>query len=93
MQSFKIYAGLGGGFGGANYECTEQFNNEGEAEKFAWSKACEHYESYAGSNGLRSIEDITEEEEVGEEEAEEIYNEERENWLDYYVKLDDGVSE
>jgi hypothetical protein len=30
---------------------------------------------------------------VDSEEAQEIYNEEREGWLDYYVKPDDGIKE
>lgn len=78
--------GLSGGFGGIhNYEVIEAASLE-EAEKDAYQKALEEYENYSGYHGLRSIEDIIEEDGVDEEEAEEIYNEEREGWLDYVAK-------
>ncbi len=79
-----IYYGLGGGFGGA--DGSEAFEGtKGEAETEAWNKACENYESYVGSNGIRSIEDIMEEDEVEYDDAEQTYNEERESWLDYWA--------
>jgi len=83
MEKWIIGYGLNGGFGGArDYEVIEA-NDEDEASAVAWEKACENYESYAGSNGLRSIEEIMEEDDVEEDEAEGIYEEERESWLDY----------
>lgn len=93
MPKYKIYAGLGGGFGGARYETTEEFEKEEQAEEFAWECACQQFDSYAGLHGLQSVEDIMEEEGCDEEDAEEMYNEQRENWIDYYVKLDDGIAE
>lgn len=86
MPKYEIYAGLGGGFGGANYEETLEFENEDEAEDYAWECACQQYEGYAGLHGLRSVDQIVEENEVDKEEAEIIYSEERESWLDYYAK-------
>lgn len=84
-QYFIVGYGLGGGFGGIqNYEVVKM-NSEEEASNYAWEKACEEYEGYAGMHGLRTIEDIMDEDEVEEDEAEEIYNEERESWLDYVV--------
>jgi hypothetical protein len=78
--------GLSGGFGGINnYEVIEASSLE-EAEKDAYQRAIDEYESYSGYHGLRSVEDIIEEDGVDEEEAEEIYNEEREGWLDYVAK-------
>jgi len=78
-----ISYGLGGGFGGAdNYEVIDA-EDEDEASKYAWEMACQDYESYVGLHGLRTTDEIMEEDEVDEEAAEEIYNEERESWLDY----------
>jgi len=78
--------GLSGGFGGINnYEVIEASSLE-EAEKDAYQRAIDEYEIYSGYHGLRSVEDIIEEDGVDEEEAEEIYNEEREGWLDYVAK-------
>lgn len=89
IQKWKIYAGLGGGFGGAHYKETISCTKE-EAEDYAYQAAIEEYESHEGSHGLRTLEEIMEEEGYDEEEAQELYNDERESWLDYYVKPDDG---
>lgn len=84
MKKYKISYGLGGGFGGATEDDEiYEFENEEEAMRFAWEKACEEYESYAGMYGLRTVEEIMEEENTDEETALEIYAEERESWLDY----------
>jgi len=87
MPKYKIFYGLGGGFGGTSEEKIKEFDNEDEAEDYAFSCACEKYESYVGSYGLRDIHQIMEQDEVDEDEAEIIFNEERESWLDYYVEL------
>jgi hypothetical protein len=84
-QKWAIYSGLGGGFGGAHFKEVFTGSRE-EAEKTAYQLAIEEYESYEGLHGLRTTSDIMEEDEVDEDEAEEIYNQEREDWLDYYVK-------
>jgi len=84
-QFFIVGYGLGGGFGGIqNYEVFKVESRD-LAETYAWEKACEEYESYAGMHGLRTIDDIMDEDEVEYDEAEEIFNEERESWLDYVV--------
>lgn len=80
-----IYAGLGGGFGGADKVDVLEFENIEDAERYAWERACQEYESYAGLHGLRDIEQIMEEEDCDEEIAQEYYNEERKGWIDYYV--------
>ena len=54
-----------------------------EADKEAYQRAIQEYEQYEGMHGLRSVDDIMEEDEVDYDEAEEIYNEEREGWIDY----------
>ena len=84
---YIIGYGLGGGFGGArNFEVIQVDSLE-DAEKWAWESACEDYENYAGSNGLRDVSEIMEEDEIeDEDEALQVYEEERENWLDYSAK-------
>jgi hypothetical protein len=75
--------GLSGGFGGIqNYEVIMADSLE-EADKEAYQRAIQEYEQYEGMHGLRSVDDIMEEDEVDYDEAEEIYNEEREGWIDY----------
>jgi hypothetical protein len=54
-----------------------------DAEGIAYQYAIEDYESYEGLHGIRSIEDIIEEEQVDEEEATEIYREEVESTIMY----------
>ena len=46
MGYYKIYAGLSGGFGGANYIDTLEFENEDAANDYAFESACELYYSY-----------------------------------------------
>lgn len=94
MKKYKLYAGLGGGFGGAEYIETVEANSEEEASTWAWEAACEIYQSYEGADGgIRSCGAIMEQEQVNEDDAWAIYEEERESWLDYYVKEDDGNEE
>ncbi len=76
-----IEYGLGGGFGNS-YEVVDAYNQK-EADDIAYQRACEEYDSHAGGNGIRDIGEIMEEDEVDDEEAAQIFNEERESWLDY----------
>jgi len=90
MKKFAIKYGLGGGFGGIENKGEEiiEAKNEDEANNYAYEMACQEYDSYAGLHGLRDIEQIMEEDGIEDEnEAEQVYNEERESWLDYDVKL------
>lgn len=86
MPYYKIYAGLGGSFGGAQYQYTDELDDENEANLAAWEYACEIYENYVGSYGLRSISNIIKEEDCNEDEAWEYYQEDRESWIEYYIK-------
>lgn len=88
-ENWKIFAGLSGGFGGANF-IKDFFGTRERAEVEAYQEAVQIYESYEGMHGLRTEQDIIEEDDVSEEEASEIYNEEMEGWLDYYVEPDNG---
>jgi hypothetical protein len=81
---YIIGYGLSGGFGGQRNFMVVEAQNEDDASQVAYEYACEEYEQYAGSHGLRDIGDIMEEDGLeNEEEAIEVYNEERESWLDY----------
>ena len=82
-MKYKIYAGLGGGFGGATYQMTEDYASIDEA--------LEEYESYEGMHGIMSWEDCREDlEESGfdynDESVDSRYQEELESWLSYYVE-------
>lgn len=63
-------------------EIIEAANRE-QAVNYAYEAACEDYEGYAGLHGLRDTTQIMEEDGVDEDEAYEIFCEERESWLDY----------
>lgn len=82
---YVITYGLGGGFNTSQSEVIEA-SSEAEASKYAYEKACEEYENYVGMHGLRTTEEIIEEDGVDEEEAEEIYSDERESWLNYHAE-------
>lgn len=92
MKKFKIYAGLGGGFGGADYIDTLEFNNKDEALDYAYQEAVDIYESYEGTGGILSMDEIEEDlreswgEEPSEDDIRECYLEEVESWIEYYVK-------
>lgn len=93
MPYYKIYAGLSGGFGGAHYQYTDEFDDIEEASVASWEYACEIYENYAELHGLRDISDIMEEENCSEDEAWEYYQEDRESWIEYYVKETDNLND
>ena len=82
-EFYIISYGLGGGFGGRNIYDVIKATSLEDAETQAWQQCCEVFEQYAGSNGLRDIGEIMEEEGVDEDEAVSIFEEERESWLDY----------
>lgn len=93
-MKYNIYAGLGGSFGGATYQGTGDFKSRESAEQAAYEAAVEEYESYEGYYGIRSWEDLADEEGLDyEDEINELYNEERENWIEYHVVLteEDGL--
>ena len=60
-------------------EVTEQ-----EALDIAYYKAIDDFDSYEGMYGLRTIEDIMDEDDIEYyDEAEQIYQGERDSWLNY----------
>ena len=48
MPKYKIFAGLGGGFGGATYITTIDNVEKSDAELEAYEKACNIYYNYGG---------------------------------------------
>lgn len=97
MPKFNLYAGLGGGFGGYQYHCTEEYNSKEEAEEAARELAIEEYQSYEGMHSLDSESDIEEDycednglssDELTDEDREAIwdaYVDNMEGWLSYLV--------
>lgn len=94
MKRYNIYAGLGGSFGGAQYQYTTDCENDDAASELAYQAAIEEYEQYEGLHGIKSWsdcqEDIAEEddipvEEVSNDYVDEVYSEERDTWLDFYA--------
>lgn len=59
-----------------------------DAANLAWDLACEQYESYIGSNGIRDVDTIMEEDECSYEDALEIFKDDREMWIDYWFSFD-----
>ena len=97
MAWFKIYAGLSGGFGGANYHGTYEFESMEDAHREAYRLAEEEYQSYEGCHGILSYEDCAEDlrdsgfidDDMTDAEIEDMiaghYLEEIESWIDFYV--------
>jgi hypothetical protein len=91
MTKYNLYAGLSGGFGGATYMGTYEFNTIEEATNEAYLLACEVYESYEGCHGILSWEECEAEllengeDFVDEEDVNLYYMEEKEGWLSYYA--------
>lgn len=88
-MKFEIRYGLSGGFGGCEMQDWEEIEADDldEANKIAYEEACEVYESYVGTNGIRDIDDIMEEDGEDIEEAEMTYSEEMESWIDYEARV------
>ena len=86
MTLYKIKYGLGGGFGGARESEILDFETLEAAQSAAYIMALEYASMYEGSCGLPDFDEIKEEEACSDEEANEIYYEELENWLDYSVE-------
>ena len=91
MAWYKIYAGLGGGFGGPNYQGTFEYDSYDEAMEDACRMAREEYESYEGNYGLPNWEECRDDliesgyDEPDDNEVNEAYEESIESWIDYYV--------
>lgn len=97
MAWFKIYAGMGGSFGGAQYQGTYEYADIDEATADAYRIAEEEYQSYEGCHGIMSPEEVEEdlrdsgfiEEDLTDSEVADMidsyYHEEIESWISYYA--------
>ena len=104
-MGYRIYAGMGGGFGGANYVGWLDTDDKEEAESYAREIAIEEYQSYEGYHGILSEYECAQElygeggpgdvpewvwdSHTAQEEIHDMYIEEIENWIDYYVEEGD----
>ena len=99
MKKYNIYAGLGGGFGGAKYSGSGEFESEEDASEVAYDIACEEYESYEGYHGILDWHDVAEANDLDPDDEDnydailELYNEERESWIEYYAVLTEEDTE
>lgn len=95
MPKFKIFAGLGGSFGGAQFHGVYEFTDEHEADQTARELCVEEYESYGGYHGLYTWDSMRQEiadnehdgdiDEVDPEDVDMAYMEEMEGWFAYKV--------
>ena len=96
MRKYEIYAGMGGGFGGAQYHGIYEFSTAKEAERYAYDLAWDEYQSYEGSHGILSRDEVYEDclasewiEPGAQSEAEidcivdEAYLEQVESWIEW----------
>ena len=103
MERFHLYAGLGGGFGGARYNQTIEAEDIDEACEAAYELAVEEYQSYEGLHGILSwaecYKDAMESGFIGEDTmtedeiatyVDDMYQEEIEGWIEYYAIKDEG---
>lgn len=104
MAWFKLYAGLGGSFGGGKYQGTFEFDDIDVAQTEAAYMAIDEYMSYEGSHGLMNWEDCRndlidsfsgdQDDEhpylPTDEEVDAYYQDEIEGWIDYWVISAEG---
>lgn len=105
MAWFKIYAGMSGSFGGAQYQGTYEYDDIDEATRDAYRMAEEEYQSYEGYHGIMSPEDVEEDlresgfidDDMTDNEIEDMvashYLEQIESWVSYYVKPATGPND
>lgn len=98
MAWFKIFAGMGGSLGGAQYHGTYEYADIEEATQDAYLKAEEEYQSYEGCHGIMSSSDVEEDlrdsgfidDDMTDDEIADMvdcyYREEIESWISYYVQ-------
>lgn len=100
-MGYHIYAGMSGGFGGADYCGYYDVEDQAEAESYAREIAIEEYQSYEGYHGILSEHECAQElygegadgevpewvwnSAVARDEIHEMYIGEIESWIEYYV--------
>ena len=92
MAKYRIFAGMDGGFGGADEICVREFPFEEDAMEYAYQEAVAEYQSYEGFHGVFDRNDVRQDlllsfgKEPTDDEIENKYWEEVESWIDYYVE-------
>lgn len=92
MAMYRIYAGLGGGFGGPSEADVREFEDYDEAMEYAREQAIEEYQSYEGFHGVFDRDDVRQDlrssfgEEPSDDDVEMHYWEEVESWITYEVE-------
>lgn len=88
---YRIYINSVGG--GTECEGPYDYKTEDDAMEEARLKAIDDYETYEGYHGIPDIDDIMEDkagynlyDNATEDDCWDAYYEQRENWLDYWVK-------
>ena len=87
MTKYQISYGMGGGFGGlGDWEDCDAITLT-MAEEDAYQMALDNYDSYDGSYGLQTVQDImAENSDYDEETAQEAWEYERESWIVYAAR-------
>jgi hypothetical protein len=81
-MKYRIYAGV---FDETDHG-VDEFNSEDEAYDYARQLVYDEYESYEGLHGIRTIDEIMEDEACDQYEALRIYHEDRESQVSYWVE-------
>ena len=78
---WQVKYGLGGGFGGCGEWEDTDCKTEEEAVNYAYELACEEYDSYSGTaDALEEDPDLT------EGELDDMWLEDREDWISYRAR-------
>ena len=91
MPYYKIYAGLNGGYGGAQYRYTDEFEDLDEANDAAYAEASDIYDGMPKGTSLMSYEKAREEALLDFEEYDlndSDHQEELENIIDEIIQED-----
>ena len=97
MPLFDLYAGMAGGFGGASYCGTYEYDTIDEAVNDAYQMAIDEYQSYEGSYGVLSWEDCREdliesfpEDDITDDDVDQHYREAQEGWIEWWAEPHNG---
>lgn len=92
MERYAVYAGMSGGFDGAELITIDNFDTREDAEEFAYQEALEIYHSFEGNHGILNWSECREDlldsfpdMDIDDEDVDFYYQEEVESWIDYYV--------
>lgn len=90
MPKYKIFAGLGGGFGGAKYITTTDDVEKSYAESKAYEEACNIYYSYEGLGLFNREDELEEDPDLTDDDLDAMELDDKESWIEYWVEEDNG---